>query len=296
MTMIASIGTEIPQDLLAATGRYADPLGWNVDRDFPRAQQWLESKFARWSFSILEDWAAGAFDALGAVVFSRGDDSAQRLYYYVCELRRRGAIAGPEPLIFDVATIDRPSSEDHCIAAVRRLAERLAVSDEALETAIVATNARRRRTVVSAPGDRRTCLLAGTPPPDRRLHDAIERVGWNAAGPTLRDGWARLGAPVDEASGDPAAALGRQVHVGITGPRGFFDRGAALAREAQATNAAAVVLWCAEEDEAQVWHVPDQRAALAEIDMPALVLTRRDWTARDAADTEITAFLRGVDA
>jgi len=293
--MIASIGTEIPQDLLAATGRYAGPLGWNIDREFPRAQQWLESKFARWTFSILEDWAAGAFDDLAAVVFSRGDDSAQRLYYYVCELRRRGAIGGPEPLIFDVAAIARPSSQDHCITAVRKLAKRLDVSDEALEIAIAATNLRRRERAAPTPGSR-ICLLAGTPAPDRRLHDMVERAGWTAAGTTLRDDWARLGKPVDEASGDAVAALGRQVHAGIVGPRGFFDRGAALAREARAMNAEAVVLWCAEEDEAQVWHVPSQRHALAETNMPTLLLTRRDWTARDGAEAEIAAFLSGVCA
>jgi len=294
MTMIASVGSEIPQDLLAATQRYAGPLGWNVDRDFPHAQQWLESKFARWTFSILEDWAAGAFDDFAAVVFSRGDDSAQRLYYYVCELRRRGAIGGPEPLIFDVAAIARPSSQDHCIAAVRKLAKRLDVGEDALETAIVTTNVRRRQAAPGASG--RICLLAGTPPPDRRLHDAIERVGWVAAGTTLAEDWARLGNPVDEASGDAAAALGRQVHAGIVGPRGFFDRGTALAREARAMNAEAAVLWCAEEDEAQVWHVPSQRHGLAEINMPTLLLTRRDWTARDGAEAEIAAFLSGVCA
>jgi hypothetical protein len=42
-----------------------------------------------------------------------------------------------------------------------------------------------------------------------------------------------------------------------------------------------VVLWQIEEDEAQAWHLPAQRAALASEGLPALVMTRRDWLARD---------------
>jgi hypothetical protein len=136
MTMIACLGPDIPMELLTGTGRYAGPLGWNIDRDFPLASQWLESKFPRWAFSVVEDWAAGALDHLDTVVFSRGDDSAQRLYYYICELRSRGLLAGPEPVIFDVARIARASSEARCVESVRKLALRLKVDNAALEAAI----------------------------------------------------------------------------------------------------------------------------------------------------------------
>ena len=49
-----------------------------------------------------------------------------------------------------------------------------------------------------------------------------------------------------------------------------------------------------EEDEAQAWHLPAQRAALASEGLPALVMTRRDWLARDGAGDEIAAFLQGI--
>jgi len=95
----ASVGPLLPHDLFAASGRYAGPLGWTLDRPMPFAAEWMENRFAPWAASILEDWAAGAFDAHEAVVFARADDSAQRLYYYLCELRRRGVMTGgPEPL------------------------------------------------------------------------------------------------------------------------------------------------------------------------------------------------------
>ena len=290
MTMIASIGPDIPLQVLAATGRFAGPLGWAIDRPFPRAGQWLESKFAPWAFSILEDWAAGAFDHLETVVFSRADDNAQRLYYYACELRRRGLIAGPEPLLFDLALIARSTSEARTIEAVRALAARLGVSDETLAAQLAAPAA------VSPAAKGSACLIAGTPPPDRRLHAMVESAGLGAAGETLEDIWSRS-VPVSLAPGeDPCEALGRALHLRQQGPRGFYDRGAALVGAARAAGAAGVILWYCEEDEAQVWHLPAQQLALAETGFPALVLTRRNWRADDGVAAEIAGFVKGLAA
>ena len=290
MTMIASVGPDIPLELLTASDRYAGPLGWNIDREFPVASQWLESKFPRWAFSIVEDWAAGAFDHLDTVVFSRGDDSAQRLYYYLCELRARGQVAGPEPVIFDVARIGRPSSEARCIDSVRALATRLGVDDAALEAAIAALHS----PLADRTSGGRVCLLGGTPPPDDRLHAAIAAFGWGTAGRTLAETWLSGGLPAEAGTGNPCAALGRRLHDALGGPRGFHDRGADAVNHALALEAKAVVLWYAEEDEAEIWNLPAQRAALEAAGLPVLTLTRRDWRANDGAADEIAAFLAGV--
>lgn len=287
--MIASVGPDIPQDLLEASGRYAGPLGWNVDREFPRAEAWMESKFPLWAKSILEDWAEGKFDHLEAVVFSRADDSAQRLYYYVCELQRRGLAKGPEAILFDVARIARATSAAKTVASVRALAERLGVEDAALERAIYACNRARVPAVTETGG--KVCLLAGTAPLDDRLHSMIEASGWRAAGDTLPAVWRRLGPRIAEATGDAAAAIGAQLHEDRVGPRGWFDRGAALLDEVRAANAERVVLWYAEEDEAEVWHLPERRRTLAQAGIRALVLTRRSWRADDGVAAEITEFL-----
>ena len=138
--MIATVGPCLPYDLLEATGRHAGPLSWRLDRPTPRADAWLESKFPGWARSILEDWADGCFDELSAVLFSRADDAAQRLYYYVCELQRRGLISGPEALIMDVAKIPRPSSEAHTIEAGRRLAHELGLDDLAVDSGIASAH------------------------------------------------------------------------------------------------------------------------------------------------------------
>jgi hypothetical protein len=289
---LAHVGPNLPHDLLRATGRHAGVLAFNPDAPTPRADEWLESKFAPWTRSILQSWVDGRYDQLGQVLFSRADDSAQRLYYYVCELQRRGLLAGPEPLILDIAKVPRASSAERTIDAVRALGARLGVTADDLAASIAVGDRERARPAPSLAG--RVCLLAGSPPPDRRLHEAIAAAGFAACGPTLGEAWSELG-PVVGAADDPFASLGAQLHALERGPRAFADAGASLEREVMETSARAVVLWQIEEDEAQAWHLPAQRAALARAGIPALVLTRRDWLARDGAGDEISAFLQGIE-
>ncbi len=290
----ASVGPLLPHDLFAASGRYAGSLGWTLGRPMPFAAQWMENRFAPWAASILEDWAAGAFDAHEAVVFARADDNAQRLYYYVCELRRRGVIAGgPEPLVFDSAQGPRASSLARTTQAVRGLAERLGVDDAALEAGIVATNSARPM-LAAQPATSPTCLLIGTPPPDRALHDAIERQGWHADGAALADTWRDPGAAVDESTGDPGGAIARQIHTSVIGNRAFADRAAALRARLTATGAKAAVLWYSEDEEAEVWHLPDLRRVLDAAGVPALALTRRLWGPDPDAADRIGTFLKEI--
>lgn len=297
MNMIATVGADIPLDLLNATRRFAGPLGWNIDRPTPRADAWLESKFAPWARSVLEDWADGLFDELTQVIFSRSDDNSQRLYYYICELRERGSLAGPEPLIFDVARLRRPSSHDHMITQVRRLAARLALDDSDIERGIAETNVH-RRTLASTPRDvgaGRVCMLAGTAPPDRRLHDIVEATGWTAFGPTLGDIWSDPGDEVQERTGRPIEAVAGQLYTKQGGPRGFYDSAARIVQHATDAGSRAAILWYTEEEEALVWHLPAQRRALEQTGIPSLVLTRRDWAARDDVDIEIENFLKELN-
>ena len=291
--MIASVGPALPHDLFAASGRYAGPLGWSLDRPMPFAARWMETKFAPWAASILEDWAAGAFDAYEAVVFARADDNAQRLYYYLCELRRQGVVAGPEPLIFDIAQGPRPTSLDRTTAVVRKLAARLDITDSALDGAIVTTNA--ARVGCAAPlRHGKTCLIAGSAPPDRGLHDAVEAQGWHAAGPVLAKVWADAGPMVDAGTGDPCAAIGRQLWSSPLGNRTGHDRAAMLAAAVAEAAASAVVLWYSEDEEAGVWHLPAERRMLAGAGIATLVLTRRPWGRDDAGAATIGDFLREV--
>ena len=290
--MIGIAGPDLPHEVLTAARCHAGPLVFDPARETPGARQWLESKFAPWAPAVLESWLEGAYDHLDAVLFSRADDTSQRLYYYTCELQRRGQLGGPEPLIFDIARIPRAISRDRTIQQVRALATRLGVGDEALETAIRETNIRRAHLPVLADG--RRCLLAGSAPPDLRLHEAVLGAGWVPLGSTLTQLWEDFGEAVAEGSGDPAAAIGEQLHSRRGGPRSFADPGALLAETA--AGCGAVVLWRIEEDEAQCWQLPAERRALEQLGLPHLVLTRRDWLAADGASAETTAFLQGLSA
>ncbi|MFN3425114.1 MAG: hypothetical protein ACK4UL_07380 [Novosphingobium meiothermophilum] len=293
--MIAHLGPNLPHDLFDATGRNAGALRWNVDRAMPAADRWLESKFAPWTRSVVQDWADGALDHLEAVVFSRADDSAQRLYYYMCELRRTGAVRGPEPLMLDIAKIPRASSVARTEAALRALGARLGVDEAALRAAIARGNAARRESPALASGTAPVCLIAGSLLPDERLHRVAAQAGWRAQGRTLADEWTDRGPPVDE-TGDAFAALARQIHARALDTRGFHDRAGALAQQARVAGARAGLLWLIEEDDTSVWHLPAMRAALEGLGLPVMVATRRDWLCRDGIDLEMGAFLAGAVA
>jgi hypothetical protein len=293
--MIASIGPCLPADLFEATGRYAGPLPWQLDRPTPRADQWLESKFPAWSRSVVEDWADGRFDGYETVVFSRSDDAAQRVYYYLCELQRRGLVGGPRLAILDIAKIPRATSVAHTIGAVRRLAAELVADEQSLERAIVATNERRAE-LPQAQDAGRTCLLLGTPPAHSGLHEAVAATAFLAVGQTLQETWADPGPPVEVGSGDPVAAIGRQVHARHNDQRGFANEAERIVALAGHTRASAAVLWYTEQDEARVWELPAIRSALDSIGLPLLVLTCRDDTARDGVADEIRTFLEGASA
>lgn len=293
--MIASLGPDIPHALLAGSGRYAGLLEWQIDRDFPLAGQWLESKFPLWAFSVVEDWAQGKLDHLECVVFSRGDDAAQRLYYYLCELQARGLVGGPEPLILDVARIPRPPGEDRCVAALRKLADRLGIGHEAVRQATMANALSASSEQPAAFPEGNVCLLAGTLPPDQRLHVAIAQAGWTASGKTMREAWSVAAEVTAVPDADPLVLLGRTMHQSRMGARSFHARAGDLAGRATAAGAKAAVLWYAEEDEAEVWNLPAQKAALAALAIPTLVLTRRSWRADDGAAEEIAQFLKEFD-
>lgn len=320
------VGFDLPEDLLAGCGRFAVHLPWDADQPTPRADQWLERGFAPWARSILEQWAEGRFDFLDHVLFSRGEDNAQRLYYYICELQRRGRIGGPPPLILDVARIERPASLARSVEAVRKLADQLDLTANDLARGIGIADRRRgffarleqsrrrpgqryeriARAALFAPleeadpgptqsgfGAARRVLLAGTPPPDDRLHRAIEQSGWVVAGEANDRSLGRLGQPFAPEE-DPFTAIGRRAHATGFGSRSFADPAAGLVEAARRARADAAILWLIEEEESIVWHVPSQVAAMAQAGIPLLVLTRRRWRADDGAPSEMVDWLSEV--
>jgi hypothetical protein len=325
---VGFVGADIPMDVLLASGRPFGHLPWDAAAPTPWADQWLESSFPYWTRSILEQWHAGAFDGMGAVVFSRAEDASQRLYYYVRELQRRGALRGPPVAMFDVALLPKESSLAHTTAAVAELAATLGTAVADLTRGIERAN--RLRTTLqrlqaarsvsgpfyervaraalwndatlwlddieaprAAPSTRRV-LLAGSVPPDDRLHHAAEEAGASIVAEAHVHGLARLGEPLALAGDAPERAIARRVTAASVGPRAVRDRAQWIVEQASAAGAAAVILWLTREDEALAWHVPAQRQALAAAGIPALVLPAAQWRADDGALDRIADFCRGL--
>jgi len=326
---VGFVGGDVPPDLALASKRMFCHLPWRAGRATPVADQWLESAFPGWARSMLEDWAAGTFDCFESVVFTRGDDASQRLYYYVCELQRLGRLAGPRPLILDVALLPRESSVRHTARALERLLEELEIDAPALAEGTAQANLRRDwyqhlarqgeldgrlrenlaravlfrdlypelagQSLPTAAG--KGVLLAGSAPPDDSLHSAVHAVGWNVCGELHPYALARHGAPVAATGGDNALmALARRLNGQTHGVRSFADRAALLEQELDRGAASAVVLWLTEEDESLVWDVARLREVLKRRAVPTLVLPRRRWDLEDGAPAEVARFLEGLQS
>lgn len=333
--VIGLIGAEVPVELILAADAMPVVLPGFADEATPQADRYLEPSFTPHLRSITEQWLRGRFDFMEAVIFTRGDDSAQRCYYYLCELRRCGLSRGPTPLIFDIAKIPRASSLAHTEAAVRALAQALSSDGALLREGMAARD--RRRSLFIRLGERRRSphppfgsecerllrladtvpaerfdreladwlggefpqhdgprvLLAGTTPPDGRLHEAVERAGGCIIGEFDDTGLDRLGPVIGQCS-DPIASLAHHYHSLGHGPRGFRDRVSSLVSRAVECAADGVVSWLIEEDEASTWHVPASLAALSAARIPVLSLARRRWDGRDGALEEVVSFTHGL--
>lgn len=120
---IGYLGWNVPVELLLAAD--ALPVQLNAlphSGDTVLAGRFLEPSFSAQSRVVADRWLAGDLDSLEAVIFSRSDDNAQRLYYYLCELQRVGECMGPTPLLYDLARIRRETSVAHTIESTRALA------------------------------------------------------------------------------------------------------------------------------------------------------------------------------
>jgi benzoyl-CoA reductase/2-hydroxyglutaryl-CoA dehydratase subunit BcrC/BadD/HgdB len=343
--VIGMVGADTPVEIVLASGAMPLQLPVLADQPTPLADRYLEPGFSPAARSIAQQWLSGAFDFLQAVVFSRSDDSAQRLYYYLCELQRSGRTAGPRPMFYDVAKIPRQTSRRHTEDSTVRLANELGCDFSALPDAIERRNRRRRllealtllresQAAPSGPEVERLSramdlafglefdtafaawlerprgvhpsprlILAGSVPPDERLHSAVEAAQGRIVDEVGDHSLARFGAPIAGAATADAIqfrqtamrSIADHYHALPCGSRGFEDRPGRLLARATACRAHGVILWLVEEDETLVWDAPGMQQRLSAAGIPVLTLTRRRWDLRDDALQligEFTARLR----
>lgn len=169
---IGYLGWDVPIELIFAADAMPVHLGNLAVENSELADRFLESSFSAQSRAVAQRWLAKDLDALEAVVFSRSDDSAQRLYYYLCELQRMGECEGPRPLLYDLARIRRSSSVAHTIESTRSLAAALGADEKRLPEGIGRRSA--RATLLGAVAKLRE---SNAPPPGAFAHRII-RAAW----------------------------------------------------------------------------------------------------------------------
>ena len=134
---VGYLGWNVPVELILAAGAVPVQLSALAHSGATTlADRFLESSFSAQSRVVADRWLAGDLDCLEAVIFSRSDDNAQRLYYYLCELQRMGECKGPRPVLYDLARIQRASSVAHTIESTQALASAVGVDESRLGAAI----------------------------------------------------------------------------------------------------------------------------------------------------------------
>lgn len=315
--VIGYVGADVPVELVLAAGALPMRLSGGADTPAPNADRFVERAFMPEIRSIAEQWLSGALDFLSAVVLSRSDDSAQRLYYYICELQRLGKCGGPEPLIHDVGSIARHISFEHTIAATTRLALSIGMQRNVLAT--VAERMAKREALLtrlggaSVPGGFanrtaralqyswqpslesglqawlddiatpspavRRILLAGNSAPDDRLHVALESARATVVRELTHSKWFPLPNEMGRAAADSIEAVALRYHSRHTLAQSLAHSPELLLSEARAAQADGVVVWAIEEDETLPWVLPAQLRALTGAGVPTLALTRQQWHA-----------------
>ena len=330
--VVGYIGDDIPVALILAAGALPLRLREKPGRATPRADEFMESAFSPALRAVAEAWISGEFDFLHAVVFPRSDDSAQRLYYYLCELQRRGRCGGPRALLYDIAKIPRAASLAHHRDSTRRLADELGSDPASLREALERLAARealmadvhaRRRAASPLSGALAWRIQQASGSDWRPEFDEATRE-WLQGSPLLREPKRIVMAgdpPANDSLHGAIESVGGSVVLELTdsapgmtsdasnaldaiADRIHTQRSPVLAmrndpewvvRQAREADADAVVLWLIEEDEAMPWEISRQVRGLREHGMPTLLLTRQHWIADDDARKQVTEFVTTLE-
>jgi benzoyl-CoA reductase/2-hydroxyglutaryl-CoA dehydratase subunit BcrC/BadD/HgdB len=334
--VIGFVGAEIPVELIIASGAYPVRLASALDANTDTADKYLESTFMPDVRSIAQQYLQGALNFMHSIILPRSNDSAQRLYYYLSDLRTRQFRAAPVPLIFDLAKIPRDTSKLHSRSATQRLAAEIGVLSSGLPDAIRQRNRRRELfframqmrlrhggirgslmdrifrsadlcdadefdgqfdewlSQTSLPGGGRRLLLIGSTPPDERLHRAVEEGGGNVVSEGDAYASRSVSLPLVPAEGY-LDAIADHYHALQVSTRAFIDRAAAIKTLVESSTASGVIIWLIEEEDALIWDLPAEMAALRAGGVATLRLVQRRWDLSDGTLEEIKSFTRGLE-
>src|SRR4051812_45526982 len=109
----------VPLELIHAAGCF--PLQWPTTplAATPHADRYLEAGFDPLSRSALEQLLRGDWNDVQLLVLPRTVDSLQRLYSYLCELRRSFADPLPAPFLYALLPTPFDTSASHNLESTR---------------------------------------------------------------------------------------------------------------------------------------------------------------------------------
>ena len=327
--VVGYVGNDVPVALILASGAIPVRLRARPDLKLSQADDFVESSFSPEVRVIADQWMTGALDHLHSVIFARSDDSGQRLYYYLCELQRRGLCAGPRPLLFDMAGLARGASAEHTIESTRLLASQLGVDANAMTRALHRVTQRedllrklRARRLAPSPlagsagwaveyaaacdwrptfdeaAHRWLTTAAPMPTPRRVLlagdpaPDDQLHIAVEAMGTTVVAELIESQISDEPTPGDPFAAIAAEFRRRESPALSMRRDPRWLADRALALDAGSVVVWLSEQNEALPWEIARQLESLRASGIPALMLARQPWHFPPAVLIQVKDFCR----
>jgi hypothetical protein len=149
--VVAFMSNNVPVELIHAAGAFALQLPTAPMSALPLADRYLEEVFDPQARSAFELLLQGHFELLDLLILPRSVDSFQRLYYYLCELRRQSWAELPEVYLYDVLQTPWQTSSDYDYTSLLELRDRLqtltgqGLPEAALRTSIARYNQIRRK-------------------------------------------------------------------------------------------------------------------------------------------------------
>lgn len=166
--VVGFLSNSVPVELIHAAGCFPLQLPALPAADTPLADRYMEDLFDPMARSVFDRLLSGEFGFVDLVVLPRAVDSFQRMYYYLCELRRLGLERAPAVYLYDVLQTPTYSSAEYSFARTVDFKRRLealaqrAITDNDLLASIGLYDAVRRK--LEGVFERRSgtpCAIAG---------------------------------------------------------------------------------------------------------------------------------------
>jgi benzoyl-CoA reductase/2-hydroxyglutaryl-CoA dehydratase subunit BcrC/BadD/HgdB len=144
--VVGFLSNNVPVELIHAAGCFPLQLAAVPGEPTPLGDRYMESLFDPMARSVFEHLLRGDFAFVDLLVLPRTVDSFQRMYYYLCELRRTGALAVPETWLYDLLHTPWYTSAEYNFARTVELKQRLdalsgkEVTDDQLRASIAFYN------------------------------------------------------------------------------------------------------------------------------------------------------------